>query len=73
MRGLMNFKLKTAAAAMLAVALVASTALYASEGDKDPSAPAKKHAKTAAKKEACDACDQIQALKQEDADARSTP
>jgi hypothetical protein len=62
MRGPMNFKLKTAAAALLAVGLVASTA-YAGESDRDPSAPAKKHAKTAAKKEACDACDQIQALK----------
>ena len=58
----MNFKLKTAAAAMLAVALVASSA-YASS-DKEPSAPVKKHAKTTAKPK-CDACDEVQALKQE--------
>jgi len=57
----MNFKLKSAAAAMLAVALVASSA-YASS-DKDPTSP-KKHAKAAAKPK-CDACDEVQALKQE--------
>jgi len=58
----MNFKLKISAAAILAVALVASTA-YAGESDRDPNKPATKHA--AAKKPACDACDQIEALKQE--------
>ncbi len=58
----MNFKLKTSAAAILAVALVASTA-YAGESDRDPNKPVKKHATT--KKPACDACDQIQALKQD--------
>ena len=61
MRGPMKFKLKTAAAALLAVGLVASTA-YAGESDRDPGVPVKKHAKTA-KKATCDACDQIQALK----------
>jgi hypothetical protein len=59
----MNFKLKTSAAAFLAVALVASTA-YAGESDRDPNKPAAKHA-AAAKKPTCDACDQIEALKQE--------
>jgi hypothetical protein len=39
----MNFKLKITAAAILAVALVATTA-YAGESDSDPKAPAKKHA-----------------------------
>jgi hypothetical protein len=38
----MNFKLKTSAAAILAVALVASTA-HAGESDRDPNTPAKKH------------------------------
>jgi len=64
MRGPMNFKLKTSAAAFLAVALVASTA-YAGESDRDPNKPAAKHAKAAAKKPVCDACDQIEALKQQ--------
>jgi hypothetical protein len=59
----MNFKLKTSAAAILAVALVATTA-YAGESDRDPNKPATKHAR-AAKKPACDACDQIEALKQQ--------
>jgi hypothetical protein len=70
MRGPMRFKLKTAAAALLAIGLTASyasatdPASSAGASDREPSA-AKKHAKTAARKEACDACDQIQALKTE--------
>src|SRR3984957_12684627 len=64
MRGPMNFKLKISAAAILAVALVASTA-HAGESDRDPNKPpVKKHA-AAAKKPTCDACDQIEALKQQ--------
>jgi hypothetical protein len=60
----MRFKLKTSAAAFLAVALLASTA-YAGESDRDPNKPpVKKHA-AAAKKPTCDACDQIEALKQQ--------
>jgi hypothetical protein len=58
----MKFKLKISAAAFLAVALVTSTA-YAGESDRDPNKPAAKHA-AAAKKPTCDACDQIEALKQ---------
>jgi hypothetical protein len=55
----MKFRLKTAAAAFLAVSLVAS---YAHASDATP--PAKKH--TATKKiETCDACDQVKALRQE--------
>jgi hypothetical protein len=59
----MNMKLRTAAAAIIAVGLVAS---FAHASDATP--PAKKHtatSKAANKKEHCDACDQIQALKQE--------
>jgi len=58
----MNFKLKTAAIAVLAASLVASFA-YASS-DKDPTAQGKKHVATK-KKETCDACDQVKALRQE--------
>jgi hypothetical protein len=61
MRGLMNFRLKTYAAAILAVALAASTA-HAGESDRDPNKPVKKHV---AAKPKCDACDQIQELKQD--------
>src|SRR5271170_4624893 len=56
------FKLKISTAAILAVVLVASTA-YAGESDRDPNKPATKHA--AAKKKPCEACDQIEALKQQ--------
>jgi hypothetical protein len=61
MRGLMRFKLTTYATAILAVALAASTA-HAGESDRDPNKPVKKHVATKPK---CDACDQIQELKQD--------
>ena len=58
----MNFKIK-AAATILAVSLAASFA-SASESDRDPATKPKKHTTAAeAKKPACDACDQVQALK----------
>jgi hypothetical protein len=57
----MNSKFRTVAAAILAVSLAAS---FASASDRDPAAKPKKHTTAAeAKKPACDACDQIQALK----------
>ena len=56
----MSFKIK-AAATILAVSLAASFA-YAGESDRD-STTKKKHPTAAEKKPACDACDQIQALK----------
>jgi len=56
----MSFKIK-AAATILAVSLAASFA-YAAESDRD-STTKKKHPTAAEKKPACDACDQIQALK----------
>jgi hypothetical protein len=57
----MNFKIK-AATAILVVSLAAS---FAHASDKDPAAKPKKHTTAEAKKPACDACDQIQALKTE--------
>jgi hypothetical protein len=57
----MNSKFRTVATAILAVSLAAS---FANASDKDPAAKPKKHTTAAeAKKPACDACDQIQALK----------
>ncbi|HXR38038.1 MAG TPA: hypothetical protein VN776_03060 [Terracidiphilus sp.] len=60
----MNFKLKTAAAAILAVSLVA---LSANASDRDPNAPAKKHPVTKKAKTPPPPTveDQIQALRQE--------
>jgi hypothetical protein len=60
----MNFKLKSAAAAIVAVALVASSAYATDPSDRDPNTPAKKHAK-AAPKPTCEACEEIQALKKD--------
>jgi hypothetical protein len=57
----MNSKFRIIAATILAVSLAASFA-YAGESDRDPAAK-KKHPTAAEKKPACDACDQIQALK----------
>jgi hypothetical protein len=58
----MSFKIK-AATTILAVSLAASFA-SASESDRDPAVKPKKHTTAAeTKKPACDACDQIQALK----------
>ncbi len=56
----MNSKYRTVAAAILAVSLAAS---FASASDRDQAAKPKKHTTAAEKKPACDACDQIQALK----------
>jgi hypothetical protein len=57
----MNSKFRHVAAAFLAVSLAAS---FASASDRDPAAKPKKHTTAAeARKPACDACDQIQALK----------
>jgi hypothetical protein len=60
----MNFKLKSAAAAIVAVCLVASSAHATDPSDRDPNKPVKKHAK-AAPKPTCEACDEIQALKKD--------
>jgi hypothetical protein len=56
----MKSKFRTVAAAILAVSLAASFAHAASDRD---STTKKKHPTAAEKKPACDACDQIQALK----------
>jgi hypothetical protein len=59
----MNSKFRTVATAILAVSLAAS---FANASDKDPAAKPKKNTTAAtAKKPACEACDQIQALKTE--------
>ena len=65
MRGPMNFKLKSAAAALVAVALVASSAYASDPSDRDPNAPAKKKTHATEKKQTCEACDEIQALKKD--------
>jgi hypothetical protein len=61
----MKFKLKSAAAAIVAVALVASSAYATGPSDRDPNAPAKKKAHATEKKETCEACEEIQALKKD--------
>jgi hypothetical protein len=61
----MNFKLKSAAAALVAVALVASSAYASDPSDRDPNAPAKKKTHATEKKQTCEACDEIQALKKD--------
>ncbi len=61
----MNFKLKSAAAAFMAVALIASSAHASDPSDRDPNAPAKKKTQAASKKETCEACEEIQALKKD--------
>jgi len=57
----MRFKIKSAAAAILAVSLIT---LSAHASDREPKTPAKKHIK-ATQKPKCDACDEIQAVKQD--------
>jgi len=61
----MNFKLKSAALAIVAVALVASSAYATGPSDPDPNAKAKKKTHATEKKETCEACEQIQALKKD--------
>jgi hypothetical protein len=61
----MNFKLKSAAAAIVAVVLVASSAYASDPSDRDPNTTAKKKTHATAKKETCEACEEIQALKKD--------
>jgi hypothetical protein len=60
----MKFKLKSAAAAIVAVALVASSAYASDPSDRDPNAKGKKKTQ-ATSKQTCEACDEIQVLKKD--------